>query len=65
MKETPLKQFCEENTQNAAADIIGCTQGAVWQMLREGREVYIVTQDDGSQSAYEKKPVRGRRGQAA
>ena len=56
MKEKTLKQFCDEKSQQAAADIIGCTQGAVWQMIKNGREIYIVDHG-GKYSSYERKQL--------
>jgi DNA-directed RNA polymerase specialized sigma24 family protein len=39
MREQTLKEFLETHTQKEAADAIGCTQGAVWQMLKNRRDI--------------------------
>jgi len=46
MKEIHIKDFCEECGQARAAEIMGCTQGAVSLMLKAGREIYFTTQDN-------------------
>jgi hypothetical protein len=39
MREISLSEFLENHTQQEAADVIGCTQGAVWQMLKKRRDI--------------------------
>lgn len=58
--EIPLKRFCETHTQAQAAQILGRTQGAVSQMIRAGREVFIVDHGDGRFTSYEKRPIEPR-----
>ena len=55
MNEYTLKNYCESHTQAAAAKVLRVTQGAVWQMLRDGREIYITETEDGILSSYEVK----------
>lgn len=45
MKQIPLAEFCNLKSQAEAAEIIGCSQSAVSQMIRAERKVYIT--DDG------------------
>ncbi|RKZ15803.1 hypothetical protein DRQ53_08020 [bacterium] len=62
MNETPLIKYVEKVPQPLVAKALGCTTGAIWQALQLARDVYIVTNDDGSISgAYEKKPFPGRK----
>lgn len=48
-----LKEFCAERSQVEAAEILNRTQGAIFQMLRDNRQVYIICHVDGTYSAYE------------
>jgi len=59
MNKYTLKNYCELNTQGAAAKALGVTQGAVWQMLRDDREIYITDSGDGNFSSYEVKRPKG------
>ena len=52
MKEMTLKQFLEGRTQKDVADIMGLTQGAVWQMIKHGRDIRFMVNDDGSVSDF-------------
>jgi predicted DNA-binding protein (UPF0251 family) len=36
-----LAEFCDRESQCRAAELMGITPGAVWQMIRAGREIYI------------------------
>jgi hypothetical protein len=56
--EISLKEFCRDNTQTRAAQIIGRTPGAISQMLAAGRQVYIVDNGDGTYSSYERKVIK-------
>lgn len=58
--EITLKEFCRDNTQNRAAEIIGRTAGAISQMLAAGREIYIVDHGEGNYSSYERKEIKPR-----
>ncbi len=60
MKERTLSNFVKEHGQTATAEKLGLTQGAVWQMLKNERSVYVVETSNGQLDAFEKKPV-GRR----
>lgn len=57
MIECSLKQFVDENGQTMTASKLGLTQGAIWQMIRSGRQITVVKSDLGYVSAYEKKVV--------
>ena len=37
----PLREFCKNHPQRKVAEVMGVTNGAVWQMFRDEREVYI------------------------
>ena len=56
----PLKDYVAEHGQTDTAAAIGVTQSAVGQMLRAGREIYVVTLPDGSVEGKEWRTV-GRR----
>lgn len=58
-----LAQFLKERTQAEVALILGVTQGAVHQMVRDKREIYFSVLEDGSFDHYEVK--RSRRKKAA
>ncbi len=58
MREMTLQKYLSEGrTQGEVAAALGCTQGAIWQMLRDERDIRVVLQDDGSITAHEIKPV--------
>lgn len=57
MNEISLSDFVAENGQKRTADMLGVTQGAVWQMLNSDRLITVVISDKGAISAFEKKPV--------
>lgn len=59
-----LQDYLKEKTQSELAEAIGVTQGAVWQMVRSGRNIEITINDDGTVTAHEIKPI-GRRNVAA
>lgn len=48
MKRIPLRQFCDEYSQVRAAEVIGCSQSAVSQMLASKRSVFITQDEDGA-----------------
>lgn len=56
--EISLKEFCRDNTQTRAAQIIGRTPGAISQMLAAGREIYIVDHGGGKYSSYERRVIK-------
>lgn len=45
--QVPLSQFCGDHSQQRAAEIMDCTQSAVHQAIKAGREIYIVALADG------------------
>ena len=52
MTEITLKDFLKTHTQQEAANAIGCTQGAVWQMLRAGRDIRFRANKKGVPVSY-------------
>jgi predicted transcriptional regulator len=55
MNKITLQNFCEEHSQAKAAEILECTQGAVSQMIKADREIFIVPGKAGSFDWYEVK----------
>lgn len=47
MKDISLMEFCREKSQSEAGQIMGCTQSAVSQMIRSGREIYFFQNQQG------------------
>ena len=47
MKELTLKEFVEQNSQAEAAALIKRTPGAIWQMLRDKRDIRLVFDNKG------------------
>lgn len=56
MKEHTLTEFLKTHTQSETAKLLGRTQGAVHQMVLNGRDVRIREYPDGTFDAYEIKP---------
>ena len=52
-RDIPLKEFCKQHTQAVAGEIIGCSQGAISQMLKDGRQVFISIDSSGNHDWYE------------
>lgn len=52
----PLTDFVEQHSQRYAAEAVGLTPGAIWQMLENKRKVFICERN-GAFSAYELKQV--------
>lgn len=48
MSELPLSKFMIGKKQDAVASVIGVTQGALSQMLKGNRRIYIKVDDEGS-----------------
>ncbi|TNE87037.1 MAG: Cro/Cl family transcriptional regulator [Gammaproteobacteria bacterium] len=40
--KTPLNKFVAAHGQTETARLVGLTQGAIWQMLRSGRNICVV-----------------------
>jgi hypothetical protein len=58
MREIHIKEFCRESRQAEAAEILGCTQGAVSKMLKAERDIFFVV-GDGCPTFYEiKRPKK-------
>lgn len=41
MSDIPLSDFCKRYSQQRAAEIIGCTQSAVSQMIKSHRTIFF------------------------
>lgn len=63
MKEITLKQYLESgHKQWEVAELLGCNQSAVSQMLAKGRDIRLVLNKRGAVvSHYENKTIKGRR----
>lgn len=61
MRRIPLADFAKEQGHTKAAQLLGCTQGAISKAIRLGREVFVTVLEDGSFSAEEIKsfPTQG------
>lgn len=56
MRRIPLTEFAKEHGHTKAAQLLGCTQGALSKAIRVGRAVFVILEDDGSLSAEEQRP---------
>lgn len=63
-KTVPLREFLKGRTQKEVAAILGRTQGAVFQMLRDNRQIFVTSHIDGTFSAYEIKRFEATASQA-
>lgn len=52
-RDIPLKDFCEAHTQAVAGKVLGCSQGAISQMLKAGRQIFISVDGAGNHDWYE------------
>ena len=57
MNEMHLKDWLAQEgvTQTQAADLMGCTQGAISHMVKAGRDIFIVLENGIAISHFEKK----------
>jgi DNA-binding transcriptional LysR family regulator len=56
MRRIPLSDFAKEHGHTKAAQMLGCTQGALSKAIRVGRDVFVTRNEDGSLSAEELRP---------
>ncbi|GFM73765.1 Cro/CI family transcriptional regulator [Pseudomonas cichorii] len=56
MRRIPLTEFAKEHGHTKAAQMLGCTQGALSKAIRVGREVFVTIKEDGTHSAQELRP---------
>ena len=62
MKDIPLADWVAERTQAEAAELIGCNQSAVSQMLRSERQIFVRVNKRGAvMKVWEERPVGNRR----
>jgi hypothetical protein len=57
MQKITLIDYLKNKTLAAAAEDIGVTQGAVWQMTRTNRQIELTIHSDGRIETHEKKPL--------
>lgn len=55
-----LSKYVDEHGQTETARRTGLTQGAIWQMLRAGRKVYVTDEENGFATLEERRPIRPR-----
>jgi predicted transcriptional regulator len=58
MSEITLKEYCKEYSQTQAAKLMGKSCAAVSQMLAKGRDVWVVTNEQGQVSFYERRELK-------
>lgn len=56
MRRITLTEFAKEHGHTKAAQMLGCTQGALSKAIRVGRDVFVTLEEDGSLSAQEQRP---------
>jgi hypothetical protein len=56
MRRIPLSEFAKEHGHTRAAQLLGCTQGALSKAIRVGRDVFVTFEEDGRLSAQELRP---------
>lgn len=61
MRRIPLSEFAKEHGHTKAAQMLGCTQGALSKAIRIGRDVVVTFNEDGSLSALEQRPFPSQR----
>lgn len=59
--EISLQEYLIGRSQSAAAKALGVTQGAIWQMLRDKRDIRVRIGPDGAVEAVEVKPIGRKR----
>lgn len=65
MPRIPLAVFTLDKGQTKAAELLGCTQGALSKALRVGREIYVTCRADGTCEAHELRPFPSQNPKAA
>ena len=55
--ETTLTEYLKSNTQVELAKSLGITAGAVYQWVKNERDIRVVKHKDGSVTAYQVKPI--------
>lgn len=55
MQETPLTEYLKKTSQAALADLVGCHQTTISQMVRHDRPMFVIENDDGTVELIEKK----------
>ena len=60
MIEMTLKEYCKEYSQTRAAKLMGRSSAAICQMLANGREVTVVTDEAGEVRFFERKELKAK-----
>jgi Cro len=55
MRETELAKYVEQHGQAETGRRVGLTQGAIWQMLKTKRNIFVIESDSGEISLEERK----------
>jgi len=58
MTQKTLAEYVSAHGQSETARRAGLSQGAIWQMLKSDRKVYVTEQDDGTVALEEVRPIR-------
>lgn len=61
MRRIPLTEFAKAHGHTKAAQMLGCTQGALSKAIRVGRDVFVTIEEDGTLSAQEQRPFPSQR----
>lgn len=56
MRRIPLTEFAKEHGHTKAAQMLGCTQGALSKALRVGRDIFVTCHENGTYTAQELRP---------
>ncbi|NDJ59418.1 hypothetical protein GWD52_21025 [Enterobacteriaceae bacterium 4M9] len=57
MERIPLSEYVSRKSQELSAAMLGCRQSAISKALAVGREITVITKDDGTVEAWEWKRV--------
>tara|TARA_R110002020_G_scaffold57074_2_gene157304 strand:- start:194 stop:385 length:192 start_codon:yes stop_codon:yes gene_type:complete len=58
MKRYDLEKYVSKHGQTKTAERAGLTQGAIWQMLQGGRQIFVTEIDDDTVELEEVKPIK-------
>lgn len=57
----PIREYLENKSQTELASELGVSQGAIHQMLKSNRDIYVVLEGDGKVRAIEHRPIPARK----